>query len=157
MDEVDAARLRPGLPARVTVDSHRGEEFPGKVVRVASYVLDVEEQNRTVEIEVELEDEAFAATLLPGTSADAEVVLESREDVLRVPSSCLFEGTRVLVLEDGKLREVEVEVGLRNWEWVEIAAGLEAGDRVVSSLDRAEIRAGAEAVAAGDRTGDPGP
>ncbi len=150
MDEVDAARLRPELPARVTVDSHRGEEFVAKVVRVAPYVLDVQEQNRTVEIEVELDDAGFAATLLPGTSADAEVVLASREDVPRIPSSCLLEGTRVLVLEDGRLREAEVEIGLRNWEWLEVVSGLEVGDRVVATLDRAEVRDGAEAVAAGE-------
>ncbi|MDX1631021.1 MAG: HlyD family efflux transporter periplasmic adaptor subunit, partial [Thermoanaerobaculia bacterium] len=50
MDEVDAARLEPGLPARVTVDSHPGRELRGTVVEVAPYVLDVEKQNRTVEI-----------------------------------------------------------------------------------------------------------
>ncbi|MEE8524438.1 MAG: efflux RND transporter periplasmic adaptor subunit, partial [Thermoanaerobaculia bacterium] len=150
MDEVDAARLRPGLPARVTVDSHRGEEFPGKVTRVARYVLDVEEQNRTLEIEVELEDAAVAETLLPGTSADAEVVLASREDVLRVPASCLLEGSRVLLLEDGTLRDVEVEVGLRNWAWAEIVSGLDDGALVVTSIDRAEVRPGVAAVAAGD-------
>ena len=41
MDEVDSARLREGLPARVAVDSHPGQRFPGRVVRVGAYVLDV--------------------------------------------------------------------------------------------------------------------
>ena len=143
MDEVDSARIRTGQPARVTVDSHRGRELPGRVVRVAPYVLDVEEQNRTVEIEVELDDEGFAATLLPGTSADAEVVLERREDVLRIPASSLLEGARVLVLEGGRLRAVPVEVGLRNWAWAEVASGLAEGNRVVTSLDRAGVEDGA--------------
>ncbi|MEE8278563.1 MAG: efflux RND transporter periplasmic adaptor subunit, partial [Thermoanaerobaculia bacterium] len=40
MDEVDSARIRPGLEVRVTVDSHRGRSFSGRVVRVAPYVLD---------------------------------------------------------------------------------------------------------------------
>jgi HlyD family secretion protein len=147
MDEVDSARLRPDLPARVSVDSHPGERFAGRVVRVGAYVLDVEEQNRTVEIEVELEDAELAAGLLPGTSADVEVVLETREPVLRVPTAALLSGGEVLVLEDGRLVGRTVELGLRNWDLAEVRSGLAEGERVVVSLDRAEVEAGARATA----------
>jgi HlyD family secretion protein len=143
MDEVDAARLRPGLPARVAIDSHPGRHFPGHVVRVSAYVLDVEEQNRTVEIEVELDDVAFAATLLPGTSADVEVILEARDAVLRVPTGALLSGDKVLVVEGGRLVERAVETGLRNWDLTETRSGLAEGDMVVVSLDRAEVKGGA--------------
>ena len=143
MDEVDSARLRPGTPARVAVDSHPGERFPGRVARVGSYVLDVEEQNRTVEIEVELDDAAFAATLLPGTSADVEVVLDTREDVLRIPTGALLSGGKVLVVEGDRLALREVEVGLRNWDASEIRAGVAEGEAVVLSLDRPEVKDGA--------------
>jgi HlyD family secretion protein len=147
MDEVDAGVLVPGLPARITVDSLPGRELAGRVVRVAPYVEDVEEQNRTVEIEAELADQDVARSLLPGTSADVEVILEVRDDVLRVPTAALLEGSRVLVLgADGVLAEREVEVGLSNWDWTEIRGGLEAGARVVTSLDRTGVEAGAEAV-----------
>lgn len=148
MDEVDAGVLAPGLPARITVDSLPGRELDGRVVRVAPFVLDVEEQNRTVKIEAELADQALARTLLPGTSADVEVILEVRDDVLRVPTAALLEGSRVLVLgADGVLAARKVEVGLSNWDWTEIRGGLEAGERVVTSLDRTGVEAGAEAVA----------
>jgi len=143
MDEVDSAAIRAGQPAKATIDSHPGQEFPGHVVRVAPYVLDIERQNRTVEIEVELDSGASAAELLPGTSADVEVVLEARDGVLRVPSSALVEGSRVLVANAGKLSERVVRVGLRNWDYAEILEGLEAGQQVVISLDRPEVRAGA--------------
>jgi len=146
MDEVDSARIRPGLPARVSVDSYPGKHFPGHVTRVAAYVLDVEEQNRTVEIEVELDDAAFAATLLPGTSADVEVILETREDVLHVPTSALLSDDAVLVVERGRLVAHPVEVGLRNWDRTEIHSGVGEGDVVVVSLDRAEVKAGARVV-----------
>jgi HlyD family secretion protein len=147
MDEVDAGVLAPGLPARITVDSLPGRELAGRVVRVAPFVEDVEEQNRTVEIEAELADQDVARSLLPGTSADVEVILEVRDDVLRVPTAALLEGSRVLVLgADGVLAEQEVEVGLSNWDWTEIRGGLEAGARVVTSLDRTGVEAGAEAV-----------
>jgi HlyD family secretion protein len=143
MDEVDAARLRAGLPVRVAVDSHPGQHHAGHVTRVASYVLDVEEQNRTVEIEVDLDDAALAATLLPGTSADVEVILETRPEVLRIPTAALLSGDRVLIVNGGRLDERPVQIGLRNWDLTEVRGGLADGERVVVSLDRAEVKAGA--------------
>lgn len=153
MDEVDAGALRPGLPARVAVDSHPGRHFAGHVVRVAPYVLDREEQNRTVEIEIELEDAAIAERLLPGTSADVEVVLDARDGVLRIPSSALLFGDKVLVVEKERLVERSVEPGLRNWDLTEVRSGLVEGDRVVVSLDRPDVRAGVRV----QDTGDGGP
>jgi HlyD family secretion protein len=145
MDEVDSARVAKGQAARVTVDSHRGEHFPAHVVEVAPYVVDKLEQNRTVEIELELDDQAAARTLLPGTSADAEVILSARDDVLRVPTSALLEGGKVLVLESGRLVERKLQLGIRNWDFSEVKSGLAPGERVVVSLDRAEVKAGARA------------
>lgn len=145
MDEVDAARIRRGLPARVTVDSHRDRTFAGTVSRVAPYVLDVEEQNRTIEIEVALEDDEIKSELLPGTSADVEVILAVEESALRVPTAALLQGAKVLVLADGVLAERAIEPGLRNWDYTEVLDGLSEGDLVVVSLDRPEVEAGAEA------------
>ncbi len=143
MDEVDSAALRAGQRARVSVDSHPGREFPATVVRVAPYVLDVEAQNRTVDIEVELDDAAFASQLLPGTSADVEVILEVRDAVLRLPAPALLEGERVLVAQNGRLAEQAVEIGIKNWDYAEVRGGLDEDQLVVISLDRAEVKAGA--------------
>src|SRR6266446_5415637 len=65
LDEVDAAKVAPGQPARVTLDPFPNRSFPGRVTRVAPYVLDVEQQNRTLEVEVDFDAAAFARTLLP--------------------------------------------------------------------------------------------
>lgn len=157
MDEVDSGAIRPGQPVKVTVDSRPGETFMGSVLRVAPYVLDEEAQNRTLEIEVALDDPAVAESLLPGTSADAEVVLDVRKDVIRVPTSALMRNERVLLLEDGELVEREIEIGLRNWQYAEVRSGLEGGERIVVALDRLEIAAGVRAVAdaaSGATTGD---
>lgn len=143
MDEVDSSRIQPGQRARVTVDSHPGRHFAGRVARRAPYVLDVEAQNRTVEIDVELDDADVARALLPGTSADVELILSVREDVLRVPTTALMEGGRALVVEQGRLVERSVKTGVRNWDFTEVLGGLAAGERIVVSLDRPEIRAGA--------------
>ena len=145
LDEVDSGKVTVGQPVRVSLDPFPEQEFPGRVVRVAPYVEDMEDQNRTFEIEVELEDQDFARTLSPGTTADVEVILESKSDVLRVPSYALLQGRRVLVVEEELLVEHEVEVGLRNWQWIEVLSGLDEGAPVVVSLDRAEVEAGAKA------------
>jgi HlyD family secretion protein len=52
----------------------------------------------------------------------------------------------VLVVEDGRLVEREVQTGLRNWDWTEITGGLSAGESIVTSLDLIEVKPGAEVV-----------
>jgi HlyD family secretion protein len=147
MDEVDSARIRTGQPARVTVDSYPGRHFAGRVSRVAPYVVDRQEQSRTVEVEVELAAVPADVRLLPGTSADVEVILAAHDGVLRIPTPALIEGGKVLVLADGVLAERQLQTGIRNWDWTEILSGLAPGDRVVVSLDRPEVKAGARAQA----------
>jgi HlyD family secretion protein len=146
IDEVDAPRVREGMPARVTLDAFRDRSFPAHVRRVAPYVLDVEKQARTVEVEAEIDD-VGDALLLPGYSADVEVILAERADVLRIPTRALVEGKRVYVLEDGRVRAREVQTGVGNWEYTEITGGLDAGARVILSVDREGLADGVAAVA----------
>ena len=148
IDEVDAPRVKEGLPARISLDAFPGRKFPGHVRRVAPYVLDREKQARTVEIEAEFENPEGTG-LLTGYSADVEVVLAERADALRVPSSVILPDHKVYVFDaaTGKLAARSVETGVANWEFTEILGGLAAGDRVVSSIDRAGVRDGAAAVA----------
>jgi HlyD family secretion protein len=149
IDEVDAPRIREGMPARVTLDAFRDRTFPAQVRRVAPYVLDLEKQARTVEIEAELQD-IESAELLPGYSADVEVILQEKPDALRIPTRALVEGNRVYVLDPERERVElrEVQTGLRNWEYTELTSGLSEGDRVVTSVDREGLADGAAAVAA---------
>jgi len=145
IDEVDAERLGIGLAVRVTVDSRPDQTFEGRVSRVAPYVLDVLEQNRTVEVEVELADPEAMVGVLPGTSADVELILDRREEALRIPASAVAEGGKVLVLSEGVLVEKEIEVGLRNWRFAEVVNGLEAGEAVVVVRNSPDIKSGAQA------------
>jgi len=145
IDEVDAPRVREGMPARVTLDAFRDRSFKAHVRRVAPYVIDTEKQARTVEVEAEI-DELGDALLLPGYSADVEVILAERADVLRVPTRALIEGKRVYVLEDGTVRSREVTTGIGNWEFTEVTAGIDAGARVVVSIDREGLADGVPAV-----------
>jgi HlyD family secretion protein len=145
IDEVDAERILVGQAVRVTVDSRSDQTFDGSVTRVAPYVLDVLEQNRTVEVEVELDDPQAMKGVLPGTSADVELILDRREDSLRIPASAVAEGGKVLILKDGLLEERTIEVGLRNWRFAEVLDGLESGVRVVVARNSPDIKAGAMA------------
>jgi HlyD family secretion protein len=145
IDEVDSERVQTGQEVRVTVDSLPGKKLAGRLARVAPYVLDVLEQNRTVEIEVDLLDADLARTLLPGTSADVEVIVARHTDVPRIPTAAIAEGGKVLVLKDGRLEEHTVTAGMRNWQFTEVKSGVAVGDLVVVSRDSPDIKAGARA------------
>ncbi len=148
IDEVDAAQLKVGMSGRIGLDAYRGQHFAGHVRRIAPYVLALEKQARTVEVEVEFDDPGAARNMLIGYSADVEVVVDGRDNVLRMPTPALMPGNRVLLLtQAGVLEERKIEVGLSNWEFTEIKAGLARGERIVTSLDRDGVKAGARAVA----------
>lgn len=147
IDEVDAAQLKVGMGGRISLDAYRGKHFTGKLRRIAPYVLALEKQARTVEVEVEFDGADDIRHLLVGYSADIEVVVDVHDNVLRIPTSALMPGSRVLLLNaDGVLEERKIEAGLSNWEFTEVKSGLGRGDRVVTSLERAGVKAGAAAV-----------
>jgi HlyD family secretion protein len=153
IDEVDAARVRLGDEARVTLDAYGDRDFLGVVRRIAPYVLDLEKQARTVEVEVVIAHPPDDPPLLAGYSADVEIVTAVAEDTLSVPTAAVTPGFEdvsdsVLVLGgDGRLASRDIETGLANWERTEVTAGLAAGEHVVLSADRDGVEAGAVAVA----------
>ncbi len=138
IDEVDAPSIRPNMSARITLDAFPARAFPARVRRVADYVLDIEKQARTVDVEVAFARPEDTRGLLAGYSADAEVIVDRRQDTLRVPSEAVIEDREVLVLnpETGRLEARTVTIGLANWDHTEILSGLEVGDQVVVSRDR---------------------
>lgn len=148
IDEVDAPQVQVGMEGRITLDAIAGRHFPGKVRRIAPYVLDLEKQARTVEVEVQFDDPAAAKDLLVGYSADVEIIYTRRANVLRIPTAALLEGNKVLVAGAGEsiVEERQIQTGLSNWEYTEVTEGLKEGDRIVTSLDRPGVKAGARVV-----------
>lgn len=138
IDEVDAPLIRVGMQARITLDAFKGRVFAGKVQRLGDHVLDMEKQARTVEIEVAFEVPAEETGLLAGYSADTEVILEVRPDVLRVPTEALTEKQQVFLFhpDTGTLEERVIETGLSNWEYTEVVSGLSGNDTVVVSIEQ---------------------
>jgi HlyD family secretion protein len=137
-----------GQLARVSLDALPGKVLMGHVKRVAPYVVAVEKQARTVDVEVALDEFKGNADngqqLLVGYSADVEIVLSSHDNVLRIPTSTLQEGNKVLVYkpDSKKLEQRVINIGITNWEYTEVLDGLKLGDRVVASLEREGVKAG---------------
>lgn len=142
IDEMDSGRLREKLPARITLDPYPGQTWQGTLSRVFPVVNDTKEQNRTLEVEVELPPDPSKPTPKPGTSADIEIVLDRREGVLRIPTFAVIEGKRVLVVVKGKTVSRDITIGLKNWEWAEVTSGLKEGEVVVTNLDKQGVKAG---------------
>ena len=143
IDEVDAPRIRVGMKANISLDALSGEVFAGTVKRIAPYVLEVEKQARTVDVEVDFVCPADCENMLPGYSADIEVVLDEKQDVLRVPTEAILEGNQVLLFKaDGLLEQRAITTGLSNWEWTQVTDGLSEGDEVVVSVEREGVEDG---------------
>ncbi|MBO0612211.1 efflux RND transporter periplasmic adaptor subunit [Thiothrix fructosivorans] len=148
IDEVDAPNIKTGLPARITLDAWRGRDFPGKVTRVGSYVIDLEKQARTVEVELAFDNPADLQDLLVGYSADVDIILETRPDVLRIPTEALFDKHYVYVLTDaGKLEKRKIGVGLSNWSFTEVTDGVAEGASIVTTPGAAGVAEGVAAQA----------
>lgn len=149
IDEVDVARVQVGQPGNITIEAIPDRKFPGRVRRVAPYVMDFEKQARTVDVEVELANPEDAKALLVGYSADVEIILETRANIVRVPTQAIMEGNRVLMFNgDGnKLSERSIQTGLANWEFTEVTSGLAPGDQVVLSVEREGVASGVRAKA----------
>lgn len=145
IDEVDAPEIMSGMPARITLDAFGKEFFEGEVRRVAPYVMDVEKQARTVDVEVEFLSEKDNANMLPGYSADIEVILDAHKNTLRIPTEALLEDNRVYLYDadDSSISELKVKTGLSNWKHTEILDGLKAGQQIVTSIDREGVVDGA--------------
>ncbi|WP_445367635.1 efflux RND transporter periplasmic adaptor subunit [Methylomonas sp. BW4-1] len=143
IDEVDAASIKTGMSACVSLDAFPDKRCSGIVTRVAPYVLEKEKQARTVEVEVTLRDPKDLAELLPGYSADIEVLLSQKERTLRLPAEAILENHRVLLIgADHALHEQSFQPGLSNWSFTEVLSGLKAGDQVVTSVGKEGVAAG---------------
>jgi HlyD family secretion protein len=147
IDEVDAPRIKLDMPAKITLDAYSGKVFDGVVRRIAPYVLEAEKQARTVDVEVNFVCQQDCAGMLPGYSADIEVIVAEKHNVLRVPTEAVLEGNSVLVLgDDDVLHERKIKTGLSNWAWTQVTGGLKNGEVGVVSVERDGVKDGVPAI-----------
>ncbi len=143
IDEIDAPDVRSGMKANITMDAFGEEEFLATVTRVAPYVLDLERQARTVEIEATFDNPQ--QYLLPGYSADVTIIIDTSEETLGLPTQAIMRGDKVYVIgDDNVIENRQLETGLSNWEFTEVLSGLELDDRIVLSVDRTGVKDGAK-------------
>jgi HlyD family secretion protein len=124
------------------MDAFKDRVFQGKVRRIADYVLDIEKQARTVDVEVAFVKPEAHAALIAGYSADIEVILEVHADVVRAPTEAVIEGGRVFVFhpEPGILEHRDIRTGLSNWDWTEVRKGLAPGNLLVTNVDNPKLK-----------------
>jgi HlyD family secretion protein len=144
IDEVDAPAVKINMEARVIMDAFGNKHFPARVSRIDPYVLDLEKQARTVDVEVEFERDENGEKFLAGYSSDVEIIIEVKEDVLRIPTQSLLDNNKVYVYQPQSrtLKEKIVKLGLSNWDNTQVIEGLKEGDSVVISTDRPGLEDG---------------
>ena len=150
VDEADIGRIREGMPCRFTVDAYPDRAFTRQVtqVRIApDRLLNV--VTYRVIITTDNDDRA----LLPGMTANVEIVLGNRVGVLRVPNAALrfvpkraddattraanVQGAVAWILENGEPVARPVVTGLADDRMTEVRSGLADGDRVIVRASRA--------------------
>jgi HlyD family secretion protein len=148
IDEIDASHIKPGMETRITLDAFPKQIFQGKVRSISPYVLELAKQARTVEIEVDFTNPTREANLLVGYSADVEVVIDSRKNVVRIPTESVMEGGYVYVFhsDDNHIERRKIETGLSNWRYTQVLSGLKDGEMVVTTVDREGLANGVKAV-----------
>ncbi len=144
IDEADAARIRVGQPAEMTLDAYPGVRFHGTVSLIAPAVAPDPRlgTTRSLPIWVAVDPDP---RLRIGMSCTVEIIVSRKQGVLWVPSQVIIgRGAErsVFRIDAGVLHKVPVEVGLSNWERTEVVSGLSEGDRVVASLDSPGLKDG---------------
>jgi HlyD family secretion protein len=132
------------MDTRVIMDAFGEQNFSGRVRRIDPYVLDLEKQARTVDVEVEFINPEDTKDFLAGYSADVEIIIEVQQDTLHIPTQALLDGSRVYVYQPQSriLLERNVQVGLSNWDNTQVVEGLQEGDFVVVSTDKPGLKDG---------------
>ncbi len=132
VSEVDVNRVVPGQKATITLDSISGKLFTGKVLTVDKIgTISSGVTNYPVIISLDTK----APEILPNMAATANIIIESKENVLLVPSEAInIKGNinTVRVLKNGRVREVTFEIGLSSDTQVEVVSGLSEGDIVIT-------------------------
>ncbi|HUM14589.1 MAG TPA: efflux RND transporter periplasmic adaptor subunit [Candidatus Nitrosotalea sp.] len=127
--ERDIARVAVGAPVTIRADPYQGQTFAGRVVRV---VHSLDARTRTMGVEVDIPN--ADRKLKPGMFARVEVLVDTRRGVLTLPVEALRVGEArpsVMVVRNGVVEPVVVELGLSDSQVIEIRQGLGEQDQVI--------------------------
>ncbi|RKX26754.1 MAG: efflux RND transporter periplasmic adaptor subunit, partial [Candidatus Zixiibacteriota bacterium] len=138
VDEIDVGKLRIGMEVELEIGAIPNEKIAG-VLRKVSPRAHREEGATVFEVEIDITD-ASDHFLRAGYSANADVMITKREDILLVPE-------RLITIEDsvascevqdsaGVITTFEIKTGLSDGISIEITDGLSEGDLLVERPPR---------------------
>jgi HlyD family secretion protein len=134
VSESEVHRVHAGQSAEIHVEAFPDLKLTGRVTRVgtlASASVNRPFDDKRFDLVITLDP--TDADLRPEMSIRADVIVGTRKDVLMVPVTAIFnnQGARVVYVAGATGHEMRiVEIGESNDRMVEIAGGLEEGDRV---------------------------
>ena len=135
VDEADIGKTELNQRVRTKVESYPNESFEGVVKRIAPMGKD---QNNVTTFEVRVTISNPQGKLRVGMTANAEIVLEERKNVLLVPETALVyekdKSTWVQLLAPGTKqgwRKAPVKIGISNGQRTQVTGGLKEGDKLV--------------------------
>jgi len=137
VDETDIGKIFVGQQARVKVDAYRDRPFPGKVLRIAPLG---EEEDNVIGFEVRVSIADPEQILRAQMSANAEIIIEEKEDILLIPENAVVYGkdrnTFAEVYdpaEENQSRRVQIEIGISDGTTTELVSGLPEGETVITT------------------------
>ncbi|WP_426095791.1 efflux RND transporter periplasmic adaptor subunit [Flavobacterium sp. DSR2-3-3] len=122
VDENDMVRVSTGQKVLVTMDSYRGQVFEAVIDKI--YPI-MNERSRTFKIEASFMKPPLK--LYPNLTAEANIIIQIKQNTITIPKSYLIEGKYVLVNKEEKR---EVKTGLSDYQKVEIISGLTAEETI---------------------------
>jgi len=143
LSELDVPVVKPGQKATIKLDSLPDKTFTGKVVSVDRLGTT---SNSVTNYPVIVQFDTSSEEVLPNMAASVNIIIEAKDNVLLVPSSAIQKQNGqniVTVLENGKERQKQVEVGISSDTQTEIISGLSEGEVVITGrLTGAKIQTG---------------
>jgi RND family efflux transporter MFP subunit len=127
VDEEDVTSVHVGQTVRMTLYSYEGRGFEGKVTKIYPQA---DAARRTFEVDVQLlqSDDRLA----PGMTGELAFIMDQKDQAVVIPSQAVQKGA-VYTVSDGRLKRLDVDLGLRGIERAEVKSGLKPGERVVIS------------------------
>lgn len=122
VDENDMVLVNLGQKVLVTMDSYKGQVFEAVIDKI--YPI-MQERSRTFKIEAHFVKPP--QKLYPNLTAEANIILKIKKNVITIPKSYLIQGQYVLVNKDEKRK---VKIGLSDYQKAEILEGLKAKETI---------------------------
>ncbi len=129
VDELDVSNVVVGQEARIAVDAFPDREWSGRVTRIA-----VEGQVKDGVTNYGVTVSLTSNELRLGMSASVTVSVSKKANALSVPVEAVTWDrglSYVNKVEDGRLVQTKVKIGIQNDLYAEVVSGLEEGDLVL--------------------------